>query len=146
MLPMGRLPVFLAALWWGGVSAISFLVVPVLFAQVGNPSLAGTVAARLFSIQSIAVMVIAVALMALRTVRNDRWLIAALALAIAAALAQELGIAPRILQARLLGESIRVWHSLGTLCILAQWVTGSVVLYRLLKSLPRTDSLARDPE
>ena len=142
---MGRLPVFLAALWWGGVSAISFLVVPVLFVQMGNPSLAGTVAARLFSIQSVAVMAIAVLLVAWRAVRSDRWLIAVLALAISAALAQELGIAPRILQARLLGESIRVWHALGTICILLQWATGSVVLYRLLKLHTRSDPLTPHP-
>jgi hypothetical protein len=145
MLQMGRIPVFLAALWWGGISAISFMVVPVLFAQVGNPSIAGTVAARLFSIQSIAMMAIAVLLLAWRTVRGDRWLIAVLALAISAALVQELGIAPRILQARLLGESIRVWHSLGTICILLQWATGSLVLYRLLKLHTLSDPLTPHP-
>ena len=45
-------PLLLAALWWGGLSALSFVAVPLAFAHFGNPALAGPYAARLFQIQS----------------------------------------------------------------------------------------------
>ena len=47
---MQRLAVLLAALWWGGLSGLSFVAVPTLFAKLGAP-LAGPVAAHLFSLQ-----------------------------------------------------------------------------------------------
>ena len=34
---MQQLAVFLAALWWGGISGISFVAVPTLFARLGAP-------------------------------------------------------------------------------------------------------------
>lgn len=134
---MGRLPFFLAALWWGGVSAISFLVVPVLFARLGNPSVAGTVAAHLFSLQSLGVLAIALALLMWAKLTSVRGLTVFLLIAVVAALAQEFGVAPRILLARASGESIRIWHSLGTFCILLQWLTASAVLFRLIPPGPQ---------
>lgn len=130
---MGRMPVFLTALWWGGISAISFIVVPVLFNQLGNPSLAGTIAAKLFSIQSIGVLGIALALLVSPSVRREMPLVAMLVVAMGATLTQEFLIAPRILQSRALGESVRLWHSLGTLCILMQWLLGGAVLSQLIR-------------
>jgi len=49
---MPRLGLFLAALWWGGITALSFVAVPALFAKLGDPAVAGPVAAQLFSYQS----------------------------------------------------------------------------------------------
>ena len=141
---MGRMSVFLAALWWGGISAISFIAVPVLFGQLGNPALAGTVAAKLFSIQSIGVFGIALALLASQRVRGGRRLLLMLALAVGAALAQEFVIAPHILQARAMGESVRTWHSLGTLLILVQWLLGGAVLFDLLQLQHHAKPSARD--
>jgi len=66
---MQRLAVFLASLWWGGISALSFLAVPTLFAQLGAP-VAGPVAAQLFSWQSWAGLVIGLALLLL--LRRER--------------------------------------------------------------------------
>ena len=50
-MPLHRVSIFIAALWWGGITALSFLAVPTLFAQLGNPAMAGPVAAKLFSLQ-----------------------------------------------------------------------------------------------
>ena len=36
-----RLPVFLAALWWGSLCSIGFVAVPMLFAHLPAPALAG---------------------------------------------------------------------------------------------------------
>ena len=40
-----RVALMLAALWWGSLTTIGFLVVPMLFARLGNPSVAGNFAA-----------------------------------------------------------------------------------------------------
>ena len=47
-----RLPVFFAALWWGSLSAIGFVAVPMLFANLPAPALAGFMAAKLFAAQT----------------------------------------------------------------------------------------------
>ena len=47
-----RLPVLVAALWWGSLTTIGFLVVPLLFAHLPSPALAGGMAARLFAAQT----------------------------------------------------------------------------------------------
>jgi len=36
-----RIALMLVALWWGSLTTIGFLVVPMLFAQLGNPVVAG---------------------------------------------------------------------------------------------------------
>ena len=47
-----RLPVLLAALWWGSLTTIGFLVVPMLFAYLPTPAMAGSMAAKLFTAQT----------------------------------------------------------------------------------------------
>ena len=47
-----RLPVLAAALWWGSLCAMGFVAVPLLFAHLPRPALAGNMAARLFEAQT----------------------------------------------------------------------------------------------
>lgn len=47
-----RLPVLVVALWWGSLTTIGFLVVPLLFAHLPSPALAGGMVARLFAAQT----------------------------------------------------------------------------------------------
>ena len=47
-----RLPVLLAALWWGSLTTLGALVVPLLFAYLPMPAMAGNMAARLFAAQT----------------------------------------------------------------------------------------------
>ena len=47
-MPLQRLSILLAALWWGGITGLSFVAVPTLFAKLGSPAVAGPVAAQLF--------------------------------------------------------------------------------------------------
>eukprot|EP01034_Spumella_vulgaris_P004163 gene4163-5307_t len=42
----------LAALWWGSLTALGFLVVPMLFANLPTPAMAGGMAAKLFNAQT----------------------------------------------------------------------------------------------
>jgi hypothetical protein len=47
-----RAAVFLSALWWGSLSGLGFVVVPLLFKHLGTPAEAGAMAAKLFSAQT----------------------------------------------------------------------------------------------
>ena len=152
---MRRLAVFLAALWWGGITGLSFVAVPTLFAKLGAP-IAGPVAAHLFSLQCWAGLGIGLALLlVLRRARADAqfpisgemvdpqrlaqmqhalttmgFVLAAMLLA----LVQEFGVAQKIVTARATGGDLRLWHGLGTLMVLGQWLCSGAVLFRL--SLP----------
>ena len=135
-------PLLLAALWWGGLSALSFVAVPLAFAHFGNPALAGPYAARLFQIQSWASLFAALGLLLWARVQTARssvpsgtgllasllpWLL----LAALAALVQEFGVAQRIVTARSSGGDLRLWHGAGTVLVLLQWVCALRVLTRL---------------
>ena len=47
-----RFTVMVAALWWGSLTALGFVVVPMLFANLGAPAAAGAMAAKLFTAQT----------------------------------------------------------------------------------------------
>ena len=136
-----RLPVLAAALWWGSLSAVGFLVVPLLFAQLGNPFQAGQMAARLFSAQTwLGVACGAVLLMVARgddeTATMD-WGHGALLyvlLGMLLALLQEFVVAPRIV-AR---ENLALWHGAGTALYGLQWLSVLVVLWKLSGRAART--------
>ncbi|MEO8655327.1 MAG: DUF4149 domain-containing protein [Ramlibacter sp.] len=129
-----RIPVLAAALWWGGVTTIGFVVVPLLFAHLPTPSLAGNIAARLFTAETwIAVGCGMLLLFAARsgseTARMD-WRGGALVFVVAGvllALLSEFAIAPRIV-AR---ENLKLWHSVGSGMYLLQWLCAGVVLWKV---------------
>lgn len=132
-----HLPVFAAALWWGSLSAIGFVAVPLLFAHLPNPAMAGNMAARLFEAQTY----IAIACCALLLVLSKRkhaqtpeeWARAAMVFIIGGlllALLVQYGAAPRIV-AR---QNLRVWHSVGTLMYVLQWLCAAVTLYYVTRS------------
>jgi hypothetical protein len=145
--------VFLAALWWGGISALSFVAVPTLFASLGSPAVAGPVAAKLFSLQCWAGLGLGLALLLIlrrqrslghfplvgepvdpeqlrimqRVLTTMGFVLAAMLLA----LLQEFGVAQKIVTARATGGDLRLWHGLGTLMVLGQWLCSGAVLWRL---------------
>jgi len=127
-----RLPVLAAALWWGSLCAMGFVAVPLLFAHLPTPALAGNMAARLFEAQTY----ISIACCALLLViskhkyaeKQEPWAQAAMVFVVAGlllALLQQYGVAPRIV-AR---ENLRLWHSVGTLMYVLQWLCAAVVLW-----------------
>jgi hypothetical protein len=148
---LARLPVLVAALWWGGISALSLVAVPTLFASLGSPALAGPVAARLFSLQCWAGLLLGLILLLL--LRRERGLLADqmaspdqiaklqailttmgwVLLAMMLALLQEFGVAERIATARVSGGDLRLWHALGSAMVLGQWLSAGVLLWRLSK-------------
>lgn len=130
-----RLSLFAAASWWGSLGAVGFFVVPMLFAHLGTPTQAGTMAARLFAGQTwISVACALVLLMAARPREPDggpagpaHSALLFVILGLLLALLSQYGVAPRIV-AR---EGLRLWHTVGSVMYLAQWLCAAVVLWRL---------------
>lgn len=137
-----RVSILLAALWWGGISALSFLAVPTLFAQLGSPAVAGPVAARLFSMQCYAGLLLGLALLMILRRGNERGgapegaaltTLGIVVLGMMLALLQEFAVAQNIVSARASGGNLRLWHGVGTAMVLGQWLCAGAVLWRLTR-------------
>lgn len=126
---------WVAALWWGSLTVIGFLVVPLLFRHLPTPALAGAMAAKLFAAQTWVSCVCAMLL--LLDARPDReqargsiaqsaiiFIVTGMLLALLA----EFAVAPRIL-AR---ENLRLWHSVGSVMYLLQWVCAATTFKKLM--------------
>lgn len=127
-----RLALLAAALWWGSASALGFVAVPLLFAHLPSPALAGQAAARLFTAQVwIAIACGCVLLLSARSSATPlRWARGALGFVLGGmllALLSEFAVAPRIV-AR---QDLRLWHSLGSVLYVLQWLAAAVVLLKL---------------
>ena len=133
---MRNMPVWVAAVWWGSLSTLGFLVVPMLFAHLPSPAMAGGMAAKLFSAQTAISTVCGVVLLILF---KSNKVLAPADVALSAtlfvvggvlmALLVEFGVSPRIL-AR---ENLAMWHGVGMGMHVAQWVCAAVVFGKLAK-------------
>ena len=117
-----RFPVLAAALWWGSLTAIGFVAVPLLFANLATPAIAGQMAAKLFTAQ--AWISIACGLLVLMAERRPNALVLA---GLLLALLGEFAVAPRIV-AR---QDLALWHTVGTVFYALQWVFALVALWKL---------------
>ncbi len=127
-----RLPVLLAALWWGSLTTLGFMVVPMLFAVLPTPAMAGGMAAKLFTAQTWLSM--ACTLVLLLTFRSKQGLVHVeythaaiifIAFGFLAAVLVEFAISPHIV-AR---ENLKLWHGLGSALYLLQWLTAGATLW-----------------
>ncbi len=141
-----RLPVFASALWWGSLTVIGFLVVPMLFATLPTPVLAGNMAARLFTAQTWVSTACVGLLLLMARGRSEQglqpWAAPVLGFLIGGlllALLSEFAVAPRIV-AR---ENLKLWHSLGSGMFLLQWVCATVTLWKLVGARVAEASLHR---
>ena len=131
-----RIVTFASALWWGSLTAIGFMSVPLLFKFLPTPALAGNMAARLFTAQAWLSVACGVALLlatkgaAVAGAGRARATLFAVVLGMLLALLIEFAVAPRIV-AR---ENLRLWHGAGTLMYAVQWLCASFVLWRLAGS------------
>ncbi|MDA8443667.1 DUF4149 domain-containing protein [Paracidovorax valerianellae] len=128
-----RLPVIASALWWGSLSAIGFLAVPLLFVHLPTPALAGNMAARLFEAQTFVSIGCCASLLLLSKRRHaeaqEAWAQSALVFVIGGlllALLVQYGVSPRIV-AR---QDLRLWHTVGTVMYAVQWLCALAVLWR----------------
>jgi len=135
-----RLGLMLAALWWGSLTGLGFVVVPQLFVHLSGPSAAGALAARLFTAQTW--LGAACAMLLLLIGMSDRKRGSAPNAAVQAAikfvvagflllLLVEFGAAPRIVDARAAGGNLRLWHTLASAMLLAQWLCVGLALWHL---------------
>jgi uncharacterized membrane protein len=130
-----RIALLLAAFWWGSLSTIGFLVVPMLFARLGNPAVAGNFAGQLFAAQSwIAIACGLILLIHFRQKADSggfdartRTAIGLVLGALLLALLQEYAVAPHIL-AR---DNLKLWHSVGSGMYLLQWACAGTLLWRM---------------
>jgi len=119
-------------LWWGSLSAIGFMVVPMLFAHLPTPAMAGNMAARLFEAQTYISIACCACLMVLSKRKHaenqEQWAQAAMVFVIGGlllALLVQFGVAPRIV-AR---ENLRIWHAVGSGMYLVQWLCAGITLW-----------------
>lgn len=138
-----RFTVMLAALWWGGVTALAFVAVPMLFAQLGSPAVAGPVAASLFAVVSKLSVVagLGVAWFFMKKVplplaRLSLFALIFSVLAVVAAVVQDTWVAHQIVTARASGGNLKLWHGLGSGLVLLQWLAATCALWALT-GLPR---------
>lgn len=129
----GRLPVFLAALWWGSLTTLGFFVVPMLFAHLPTPAMAGGMAARLFTAQTWVTLACGLLLLMTSRQKGTRaptdWAPGAMVFIVGGlllALLVEFAVAPRIV-AR---ENLKLWHAVGSGMYLLQWLCAGAVLWK----------------
>ena len=133
-----RIALMLAALWWGSLTGLGFVVVPLLFKHLPGAAAAGAMAARLFTAQTWLGMACTMLLLLILN-RKDalaqvtplppaiKFIVAGLLLAVL----MEFGVAPRIVSARVDGGDLKLWHGLGSAMYFAQWVCAGCTLWRL---------------
>ena len=133
-----RISILLAALWWGSLTGLGFVVVPMLFTHMPSPAAAGAMAARLFTAQTW-VGIACTMLLLLVSIKKDpltqavsaqsaiKFIVAGLLLAVLV----EFGVAPRIVNARADGGNLKLWHGLGSAMYLGQWLCAGLALGRL---------------
>jgi hypothetical protein len=129
-----RLAMVIAALWWGSLTTLGFLVVPMLFAHLPTPAQAGGMAARLFAAQTgLSVGCGLLLLMIFGPKRtfpsfNESFsAIGLVAFSMLLSLLVEFGVSPRIV-AR---ENLSFWHSAGSAMYFLQWICTGLLLWRL---------------
>ena len=136
-----RIGMLAAALWWGSLTGLGFVVVPLLFAQLATPAAAGVMAAKLFTAQTwlstgcAMLMLMALnqkdgAAQAASAQAAIKFIVAGLLLA----LLVEFGVAPHIVSARAEGGNLKLWHGLGTAMYVGQWLCAGLALWRLTAS------------
>lgn len=129
-----RIRTFAIALWWGSLSTLGLLVVPMLFMHLPTPAVAGNMAARLFSAQTwVSVGCGVVLLLCLQRkvpvaqVEHAPLAIILIVSGLLLALLVEFAIAPRIV-AR---ENLRLWHGVGSAMVLGQWLCAGALVWLL---------------
>jgi hypothetical protein len=126
-----RLGTMAAGLWWGSLTAIGFVAVPLLFHFLPTPRMAGDMAAQLFTAQTWMSAACGALLLVLqqKNARTDPHQAALPVLLIVCgmllALLIEFAVAPHI-RAR---DNLALWHGLGTAMYAVQWLCAGALLY-----------------
>lgn len=135
---MRSVPLWIAAVWWGSLTTVGVFVVPMLFAHLPTPAIAGAMAAKLFTVQTaISVICGMVLLMLFRSNKSPALVDIAQSATLFVvggallALLVEFGVAPHII-AR---DNLAMWHGVGMGMYVVQWVCAAVVFGKLAKRI-----------
>ena len=127
-----------AALWWGSLTGLGFVVVPLLFKHLGSPAAAGAMAAKLFTAQTWLSTACAMLMLLVFNKKDDATLAPYASVAmkfivtgLLLALLVEFGVAPRIVSVRTEGGNLKLWHGLGSAMYVGQWLCAGFALWRL---------------
>lgn len=127
---------WLAALWWGSLTTLGALVVPLLFVHLPSPALAGGMAAKLFTAQTWLGTGCGLLLLLLNRPGQDRVeagraqsIMVFVMLGVLLALLSEFAVAPRIVSR----ENLRLWHSVGSAMFALQWLCAGVTFWKLVR-------------
>ena len=127
---MRRFYGFSVALLFGGMTALSFVAVPMLFAFLNNPALAGGLAAKYFALQHMFAVGLAVLVWLLLRKQLAKGVQRAWGgLALAAATSLWL-VSPLIVSARATGGNLPLWH--GIELVRACWfgnITSDILVH-----------------
>ena len=127
-----------AALWWGSLTALGFVVVPMLFTHMPSTAAAGQIAAKLFTAQTWLSIACAMLLLIvynqkdaltqeIRAQAAIKFIVTGLLLAVLV----EFGLSPRIVSARADGGNLKLLHGLGSALYFGQWLCAGFALWRL---------------
>lgn len=133
-----RFGVMVAALWWGSLTALGFVIVPMLFTYLPSPAAAGQMAAKLFTAQAWLSIACSMLLLLvfnqkealapdLRARAAIKFIVSGLLLATLV----EFGVSPRIVSARVDGGNLKLLHGVGSAMYFAQWVCAGFALWTL---------------
>ena len=133
-----RFGLMIAALWWGSLSALGFVIVPMLFTHLPSPAAAGQLAAKLFTAQTWLSIACAMFLLLvynqkeataqdIRAQAAIKFIVTGLLLAVLV----EFGLSPRIVSARADGGNLKLLHGLGSAMYFGQWLCAGFALWCL---------------
>ena len=133
---LSALAPWLAALWWGSLTTLGALVVPLLFVHLPSPALAGGMAAKLFTAQTWLSTGCGLLLLLLHRPgqagsENGRAQAALvfMLLGVLLALLSEFAVAPRIVSR----ENLRLWHSVGSAMFALQWLCAGMTFWKMTR-------------
>ncbi|MDP3190633.1 DUF4149 domain-containing protein [Rhodoferax sp.] len=129
---------WLAALWWGSLTTLGALVVPLLFVHLPSPALAGGMAAKLFTAQTWLGTGCGLLLLLLNRPGQDRVeagraqsITVFVMLGVLLALLSEFAVAPRIVSR----ENLRLWHGVGSAMFALQWLCAGVTFWKVTRKV-----------
>ena len=136
-----RFGLMIAALWWGSLTALGFVVVPMLFTYLPSPAAAGQMASKLFTAQTwlgIACTMFLLLICNQKEAENldsrgksaIKFIVTGLLLAVLV----EFGLSPRILSARADGGNLKLLHGLGSAMYFGQWLCAGFALWQLSRN------------
>ena len=132
----------IAALWWGSLTALGFIIVPMLFTYLPSPAAAGQMAAKLFTAQTWLSIACAMFLLLIFNQKGTvapeitaqaaiKFIVTGLLLAVLV----EFGLSPRIVSARVDGGNLKFLHGLGSAMYFGQWICSGFALWRLSRAI-----------